>query len=423
MKNTIKAKLTALLISAAMLPMGSFAASAADSYDFTLYADGGASAAVSAGDEVEITLAIEGDEDYTFYSMQDYVKFDTDYFELDEDSITVKQQLNSSGLYTDIFSAVPIDVYGAGYDRIFINRVSLTGIAFSAKETILTFTLTALQDGVTDITHYRTEMLDSEGSRLTVNENTATVTIGDATPSPTTAPTASPEVNPTAAPTTAPTAASTTAPTATPAVLTVSSTPAASNITRGSTLSKSTLSGGTVVNADGETVSGSWAWLDGTETMSSTGTYERTAVFTADDDTYGTVEVTVSVKVYTSSGGSSSSSSGTSSATAYTINVDNSVVYGTAEANTSTAKAGDTVTIKISPVVGYSADNVTVTDSYGNKIEVTQNADGTYSFVMPSSEVSIDVEYIETDGTSDADGTDTHDTCPSEPYTDVDTSL
>lgn len=78
--------------------------------------------------------------------------------------------------------------------------------------------------------------------------------------------------------------------------------------------------GGSVTTEDGTEVSGTWAWEDGAETMSKTGTYERTAVFTADDDTYGTIEATVSVKVYTSSSGgsSSSSSSGSSSGAAST---------------------------------------------------------------------------------------------------------
>ncbi|MCD8391269.1 MAG: S-layer homology domain-containing protein, partial [Firmicutes bacterium] len=220
--------------------------------------------------------------------------------------------------------------------------------------------------------------------------------------------------------------------------LTVEEAPTASKIKKGKTLSASTLSGG-VVTADGEEVSGSWAWADGTETMSSTGTFERTAVFTADEAAYGTVEATVSVKVYTASsgGGSSSGSSSsdttdvtdTSSDSSSTSNVTTAAVSdGAISADTSTAEAGDTVTVTVTPDEGYVVETVTVTDEDGNEVEVTTNDDGTYAFVMPATAVSISATFTESDessdGDADGDGTSsgTH-VCPSEKFTDVDTSL
>lgn len=78
------------------------------------------------------------------------------------------------------------------------------------------------------------------------------------------------------------------------------------------------------------------------------------------------------------------------------------------------AKAGDTVKITPKANEGYVVDQVTVTDKNGNNITVTQNADGTYSFVMPAKSaqpVDVKVTFKLDDGEKD---------CPSEKYTDVD---
>lgn len=78
------------------------------------------------------------------------------------------------------------------------------------------------------------------------------------------------------------------------------------------------------------------------------------------------------------------------------------------------AKAGDTVKITPKANDGYVVDQVTVTDKNGNNITVTQNADGTYSFVMPAKSaqpVDVKVTFKLDDGEKD---------CPSEKFTDVD---
>ena len=78
------------------------------------------------------------------------------------------------------------------------------------------------------------------------------------------------------------------------------------------------------------------------------------------------------------------------------------------------AKAGDTVKITPKANDGYVVDTVTVTDKNGNNITVTQNADGTYSFVMPAKSaqpVDVKVTFKLDDGEKD---------CPSEKFTDVD---
>lgn len=79
------------------------------------------------------------------------------------------------------------------------------------------------------------------------------------------------------------------------------------------------------------------------------------------------------------------------------------------------ASAGKTVTVTPKANEGYVVDQVTVTDKNGNNITVTQNADGTYSFVMPAKAaqpVTVKVTFKEEEQVH---------VCPSEMYTDVNT--
>ena len=59
----------------------------------------------------------------------------------------------------------------------------------------------------------------------------------------------------------------------------------------------------------------------------------------------------------------------------------------------SSAKKGDTVTVTAAPKNGYVVDRVTVTDASGNTVTVTKNANGTYSFTMPGSKVTVAVTF------------------------------
>ena len=61
---------------------------------------------------------------------------------------------------------------------------------------------------------------------------------------------------------------------------------------------------------------------------------------------------------------------------------------GEVESSVSTATAGDTVTIKATPGEGYRIDKITVTDKFGNNIDVVDN-----KFVMPASDVTIKVIF------------------------------
>lgn len=63
---------------------------------------------------------------------------------------------------------------------------------------------------------------------------------------------------------------------------------------------------------------------------------------------------------------------------------------GTVSVKPSTAEQGDKVTITVTPDRYYKVDGVTVKDQNGKKITVTENADGTFTFKMPASKVTVE---------------------------------
>lgn len=56
---------------------------------------------------------------------------------------------------------------------------------------------------------------------------------------------------------------------------------------------------------------------------------------------------------------------------------------------------GDKVTITPNPGEGFQVGDVTVTDPKGNEVEVTDNGDGTFSFIQPNGNVTIEVTFAE----------------------------
>ena len=71
---------------------------------------------------------------------------------------------------------------------------------------------------------------------------------------------------------------------------------------------------------------------------------------------------------------------------------------GTVTKDPAAAKAGETVTLTPAPEEGYEVGDVTVTDRFGDTVEVTENADGTYTFTMPNGQVSVNVTFVEMEG-------------------------
>ena len=55
------------------------------------------------------------------------------------------------------------------------------------------------------------------------------------------------------------------------------------------------------------------------------------------------------------------------------------------------------MTITVKPDEGYEIDKVTVTDSKGNSITVTDKGDGKFSFVMPDSKVDVKATFVKSE--------------------------
>lgn len=66
---------------------------------------------------------------------------------------------------------------------------------------------------------------------------------------------------------------------------------------------------------------------------------------------------------------------------------------GDVEISNENPEAGDTVTITPIPDEGKEVDKVVVKDEDGNEIPVTDNGDGTYSYVQPDGDVTIEVTF------------------------------
>lgn len=69
--------------------------------------------------------------------------------------------------------------------------------------------------------------------------------------------------------------------------------------------------------------------------------------------------------------------------------------HGTVSASTRSARQGARVTLTVTPEEGYELDKLTVSDSKENAIDLTDEGDGKYSFVMPSSRVTVSAAFRE----------------------------
>ena len=82
---------------------------------------------------------------------------------------------------------------------------------------------------------------------------------------------------------------------------------------------------------------------------------------------------------------------GSSSTPTYKVEIEVSKnADGSVSFSKSSAKKGDAVTITVTPDRYYKVDGVTVKDKNGKEIAVTDNGDGTFTFKMPGSQVTVD---------------------------------
>ena len=79
----------------------------------------------------------------------------------------------------------------------------------------------------------------------------------------------------------------------------------------------------------------------------------------------------------------------------YPVTISGTTEHGTVTASTEAAVGGSTVTITVKPDSGYTLGGITVTDSEGNELSLTDNGNGAYTFTMPSGKVEIHVTFTE----------------------------
>ena len=82
-----------------------------------------------------------------------------------------------------------------------------------------------------------------------------------------------------------------------------------------------------------------------------------------------------------------------SGSSSYMIDVIEST-HGTVTASPKWASSGRIVTLTVTPDEGYELAALTVTDKNGNDVALTNNGDGTYTFKMPASKVTVKATFI-----------------------------
>lgn len=214
-----------------------------------------------------------------------------------------------------------------------------------------------------------------------------------------------------------------------------------------------TASGGTTtydvtgkVKSGSKSISGATVYMSGstntyTATTDSNGDFTISGVpdgsysITATKTGYYTYTANVTVSggnldvgtIYLTERSSGSGSTGSSSTTTYKITVD-AGEGGKASANKSSASEDATITVTVTPDSGYKIDSVTAKKSGGSKLTITEKSDGVYTFTMPASDVTVTVTFVSdsaeaAEATKETEATVSAHVCPSEAYTDLNTSL
>lgn len=91
----------------------------------------------------------------------------------------------------------------------------------------------------------------------------------------------------------------------------------------------------------------------------------------------------------------SSSGGGGSSTPRYAVTVPDKTENGSLRVTPKNAKRGSNVTITATPDKGCEVDEIVAKDANGNKLTLKDNGDGTYTFTMPASKVTIEATFAE----------------------------
>lgn len=109
----------------------------------------------------------------------------------------------------------------------------------------------------------------------------------------------------------------------------------------------------------------------------------------------GEKTATCAVTVTNPSNSGSSSGGGGSSTPRYAVTVPDKTENGSLSVTPQNAKRGSSVTITATPDKGYEVDDIVAKDAKGNKLTLKDNGDGTYTFTMPASKVTIEATFAE----------------------------
>ena len=109
----------------------------------------------------------------------------------------------------------------------------------------------------------------------------------------------------------------------------------------------------------------------------------------------GEKTATCAVTVTNPSNSGSSSGGGGSSTPRYAVTVPDKTENGSLSVSSKNAKKGSDVTVTATPDKGYEVDDIVAKDAKGNKLTLKDNGDGTYTFTMPASKVTIEATFAE----------------------------
>lgn len=103
----------------------------------------------------------------------------------------------------------------------------------------------------------------------------------------------------------------------------------------------------------------------------------------------------IAALVEKSNNSSSSSGGGGSSTPRYAVTVPDKTENGSLSVTPKNAKRGSDVTITVTPDKGYEVGDIVAKDANGNKLTLKDNGDGTYTFTMPASKVTVTAAFAE----------------------------